>query len=107
MTHSAPKTQTQDEGSKSAPLSLKLSPASRQRLRRLAEQQSRPAHALAREAIEAYLTQEEDRIRRNQEAEAAWQHHQDTGLHATGDEVIAWIRSWGTPDALPKPTCHV
>ena len=40
---------------KVGPLSLKLAPASRQRLRTLAEIQRRPAHALAREAVEAYI----------------------------------------------------
>jgi len=92
---------------KASPLSLKLTPASRQRLRHLAELQRRPAHALAREAIEKYLEQEETRINRNQEADAAWKHYQDTGLHVTGEEAISWIKSWGTPDELPKPVCHV
>ncbi len=90
-----------------APLSLKLTPASRQRLRDLAEQQRRPAHALAREAIEAYLEKQEEAYRRNQEADASWRHYQDTGLHVTGDEAVAWIKSWGTLGQLPKPVCHV
>lgn len=92
---------------KASPLSLKLTPASRQRLRHLAELQRRPAHALAREAIEKYLEQEEARIKRNQEADEAWKHYQDTGLHVTGEDAIAWIKSWGAPDELPKPLCHV
>ncbi len=92
---------------KVGPLSLKLAPASRQRLRSLAEIQRRPAHALAREAVEAYIEAQEEQIRRNQEADAAWKHYQDTGLHITGEEAMAWIRSWGTPNQLPKPVCHV
>jgi predicted transcriptional regulator len=92
---------------KSAPLSLKLTPISRQRLHALAEFQRRPAHAIAREAIEAYLVAEEEQIRHNQEAEAAWKHYQDTGLHVTGEAAIAWIESWGTSNELPKPVCHV
>jgi predicted transcriptional regulator len=74
MITSAPRAPAEDKAPKPAPLSLKLSPASRQRLRNLAELQHRPAHALAREAIEAYIKQEEDRIGRNQEADAAWKH---------------------------------
>jgi predicted transcriptional regulator len=92
---------------KVGPLSIKLAPASRQRLRTLAEIQRRPAHALAREAIEAYIEAQEENIRRDQEADAAWKHYQDTGLHATGEEAMAWITSWGTPGELPKPVCHV
>lgn len=88
---------------KSAPLSLKLSESTRQRLRQLADLKHRPAHALAREAVEAYIAQEELEIHRNQEAQAAWYHYQDTGLHVSGDEAIAWIKSWGTTSPLPTP----
>ena len=94
------------KATKPTPLSLKLTPASRQRLRNLAEQQRRPAHALAREAIEGYIEQEEIRIRRNQEADSSWKHYQDTGLHVTGEEAIAWVESWGTSQPQPKPSCH-
>lgn len=93
----------QEATAKVAPLSVKLTPASRARLRSIADLQNRPAHALAREAIEAYLEQEETRIRRNQEAEASWQHYQETGLHVDGQETIAWLRSLSTSTPLPKP----
>lgn len=95
-----------DEASttKPVPLSLKLPASTRQRLRQLAELKHRPAHALAREAVESYIAHEELEIRRNQEAQAAWCHYQDTGLHVSGDEAIAWIQSWGTTTPLPKPT---
>ena len=96
----------EDKATKPAPLSIKLTSASRQRLRKLAELQRRPAHALAREAIEAYIEQEETRIRRNLEADSAWKHYQDTGLHVTGEEAVAWIESWGTPQQQAKPVCH-
>jgi predicted transcriptional regulator len=92
---------------KVAPLSVKLTPVSRERLRSLADLQRRPAHALAREAIEAYIEKQEEEMRRDQEANASWKHYQDTGLHVTGEEAIAWIKSWGTPNQLPKPVCHV
>jgi len=103
MTNTSPSTQEEAAATKPTPLSLKLSPAVRQRLRDLASQQRRPAHALAREAIEAYIEQEENRIQRNQEADAAWKHYQDTGLHVDGQEVIAWLRSLSTLKPLPKP----
>lgn len=42
---------------------------------------------------------------RNKEADAAWKHYQETGLHITGDEVIAWLKTWGKhSSAVPK--CH-
>jgi predicted transcriptional regulator len=103
MTTSAPTTQEESASTKPTPLSLKLSPTVRQRLRDLAAHQRRPAHALAREAIEAYIEQEEDRIQRNQEADAAWKHYQDTGLRVDGQEAIDWLRSLSTSKPLPKP----
>lgn len=98
---------SKETATKVVPLSVKLTPVSRERLRTLADLQRRPAHALAREAIEAYLEAQEEEIRRNQEADASWKHYQDTGLHVTGEEAIAWIKSWGTSNQLPKPVCHV
>lgn len=103
MNSTATTIKAETAATKPTPLSLKLAPASRQRLRNLAELQRRPAHALAREAIEAYLEQEETRIKRNQEADAAWKHYQDTGLHVDGRETIAWLRSLSTSNPLPKP----
>lgn len=93
----------QDTPTGLAPLSVKLSASSRQRLRELAESMRRPAHALAREAIEAYLEQEETRIRRNQEADAAWRHYQDTGLYVDGQEAANWLRSLSSARPLDKP----
>jgi predicted transcriptional regulator len=42
-------------------------------------------------------------VQRNLEADAAWQHYQDTGLHIDGRETIAWLRSLSTPNPLAKP----
>jgi len=55
MTTISPAAQEESAATKPTPLSVKLSPAVRQRLRNLAAQQRRPAHTLAREAIEAYI----------------------------------------------------
>ena len=41
-----------------------------------------------------------------QDADKAWRHYQETRLHATSEEVFAWIDSWGTANELPKPKCH-
>ena len=34
-------------------------------------------------------------------------HYQETGLHATSEEVFAWIDSWVRRTNCPKPKCHV
>ena len=90
-----------------APMSLKLSSGARERLRALALIKKRPAHALAREAVEDYIARQEEQECRNREADEAWRHYQETGLHATGEEVLKWVASWGTPNQLPPPECHV
>lgn len=59
-----------------------------------------------REAITQYVEREEKRQSLHQEALAAWQEVQDTGLHVTGDEVTAWLDSWGIDNELPAPECH-
>jgi predicted transcriptional regulator len=89
-----------------APMSLKLHSDTREGLRSLAILKNRPAHALAREAVERYVVAEFEREKLTQAADKAWEHYQDTGLHATSDEVFAWVDSWGTANPLPKPICH-
>lgn len=90
-----------------APMSLKLAQEAREGLKSLAIIKKRPAHALAREAVEKYVQAELAREQFTREADVAWQHYQETGLHATQDEVFAWLDSWGTPNELTKPKCHV
>ncbi len=87
-------------------MSLKLAREVRDGLSSLATIKKRPAHALAREAVEAYVKAELAREQFTRDAVKAWQHYQETGLHATSDEVLAWVESWGTPNELPKPQCR-
>ncbi|RMX11420.1 CopG family transcriptional regulator [Allofranklinella schreckenbergeri] len=75
-------------------------------MRAIAQVQKRPVHALAREALMGFIEAEEVRIKRNQQAEQAWENYQKTGLHATGDAVMAWLDTWGTDTPLPTPQCH-
>ena len=89
------------------PMSIKIDPSLRERLSHLAASRKRTPHALAREAIEQYVLIAESRDRANQEAVAAYEHYQETGLHVTGEEVTKWMQSWGTEDEQPAPQCHV
>ncbi|MFY9261478.1 MAG: CopG family ribbon-helix-helix protein [Gallionella sp.] len=88
------------------PMSLKIDLDLRERLKKLAHNRKRSAHSIAREAVENYVVREEARDHFAQDALDAWQHYQETGLHATGDEVMTWIESWGTDKELPPPVCH-
>ncbi len=88
------------------PMSLKIDTDTRDRLSRLAHSRKRTAHAIAREAVETYIAREEARDQFSLDAVSAWQHYEETGLHATGDEVMTWVESWGTDRELPPPLCH-
>ena len=87
-------------------VSVKLNDETRERVRKLAAARQRAPHYLLREAIEQYLEREEARESFKQEALAAWQEFQETGLHLTGAEVEAWLRGWGAEDEAAAPKCH-
>ena len=40
------------------------------------------------------------------EMEDVWVEYQRTGMHATGEEVFAWMDSWFSEDEKPVPECH-
>ena len=71
--------------------SLKLDPATKTRLRRLAGARRRSAHWLMREAIGQYLAREEARERFRRDALAAWSAYQATGRHVAADEADDWL----------------
>jgi predicted transcriptional regulator len=86
--------------------SVKLDPAVKNRVQRLAATRKRTAHWVMKEAIEQYVEREEKREAFNREAVEAWEEYQATGLHVTHEEMIAWLESWGTENELPPPECH-
>jgi predicted transcriptional regulator len=87
-------------------MSVKLDPETRARIERLAETRRRTAHWMMREAIEQYVAREEKREAFRQDTLKAWEEFQMTGLHATGEEVEAWLSTWGTDEEQPAPACH-
>lgn len=40
------------------------------------------------------------------DAYKAWEEYQATGLHLTGEEVVAWLETWGTDEEKAAPECH-
>ena len=87
--------------------SLKLDAETRERVRQLALARQRSPHWVMREAIMQYLAREELREQLRQDALAAWDEYRATGLHATGEEVDAWLARLeaGEEEAEP-PACH-
>jgi predicted transcriptional regulator len=88
------------------PTSIKLDDDLKGRVKQLATARHRTAHWIMREAIAQYVKREEKRESFRQECLKAWEEYRATGLHATAEEVDAWLASWGTDSELPAPECH-
>lgn len=86
--------------------SIKLDDDLKGRVQHLASARRRTSHWIMREAISQYVEREEKREAFRQDALKAWDEFQETGLHATAEEVDQWLASWGTDNELPAPTCH-
>lgn len=89
-----------------APMSIRLDVTTKEKLKVIAARQKRSAHALATEAIIQLIEQQERELAWFDSCDAALKHFDETGLHATHDEVMAWMDSWGTDKVLPAPVCH-
>jgi predicted transcriptional regulator len=59
-----------------------------------------------REAVEQYVSREEQREQLRQDALAAWNHYQTTGLHATAEEADAWLAKLEAGEDAAAPECH-
>jgi predicted transcriptional regulator len=87
-------------------VSVKLDPDTRARIESLAEARHRSAHWVMREAINQYVEREEKRETFRQDTLKAWEEYRETGLHATAEEVEAWLAGWGSENERPAPECH-
>lgn len=88
------------------PVAIKINEDIKARVKRLAEARHRTSHWMMREAITLYVEREERREAFRQDTLTAWEEYRTTGLHATAEEVSAWLESWGTDNELPAPACH-
>jgi predicted transcriptional regulator len=86
--------------------SLKIDDTLKARVQQLAHQRRRSPHWIMLEAIQQYVEREEARESFKQEAVASWTAYQETGRHLTGQELRAWLRTWGTDDETTVPECH-
>ena len=87
-------------------VAIKIDQKTKERYKNLARIKNRSAHWMMREAINQYVDREEKRESFRQDAVNSWNEYQETGLHATGDEVIKWLNTWGTDDEKDAPECH-
>ena len=86
--------------------SIKIDDDLKRRVQHLADLRRRSAHWIMREAIRQYVEREEARESFKQEALASWAAYQETSRHLTGEEVRAWLNTWGTDDEAVVPECH-
>lgn len=86
--------------------SLDIDPKLEARIRDLAGRQKRSVDSVMVEAIEQYVARQEARVSFDEEEEASWRDFQETGLHITGEELFAWLDTWGTDHEKDPPACH-
>lgn len=87
--------------------SIKIPGELKKRIQSLAEARQRTPHALMLQALETFVSREEQREAFRQEGIEAWEEYQRTGLHLTGDEVRGWIEQIRQGKKEPMPKCHV
>lgn len=87
--------------------SVKLDSNLKARIQKLASARRRTSHWIMREAVEQYVEREEKREQLHQDALAAWNHYQTTGLHVPADEADAWLEKLEKGGNAPAPECHV
>lgn len=85
-----------------ATTSVRLDDELQDRLARLAERMRRTRGWIINEALEEYVSREELQEERYQQSLEALR-EAEAGDVIEGDEVIAWIESWGTENELPPP----
>jgi len=90
----------------SAPVAVKIDLDMKERVKRLADASHRTPHWMMKEAIREYVERGEKREAFRQDGIRAWNEYQATGLHVTGDEVIAWLDTWGEENEKAAPVCH-
>lgn len=90
----------------SSTTSIKLDPAMKERIRRLADAQRRTPHWVMKEAIEEYVAREERQEQFRADALAALEDYQATGLHLTGEEVDEWLEKLERGEESKMPEWH-
>lgn len=87
-------------------VAVKIEPEMHGRMKRLAARRQRTQHWLMRDATRQYVEREEAREAFLQQARDAWQEYRETGLHASAEEVLAWLATWGGEVETATPVCH-
>ena len=76
------------------------------RLNYLSKLYDRPISYLIREATKAYLDSQSKKLAFLQEANIAYEHFNDTGLHVNHIEMKNWLNNLSSGNLTEKPICH-
>ncbi len=90
----------------SSPVSLRVPDDIRERYASLAQATHRTPHWLMIDALKDYLMVKEKRAMLIKGAVESSDHYDETGLHITGEECLAWIDTWGSETEKEPPKCH-
>ena len=84
-------------------VTVKIDPEKRERIKGLAARRRRNQDWLIRDAIREYVEREEARDAFLRQARDAWLEYRETGLHASAEEVLAWLATWGGESEMAPP----
>jgi predicted transcriptional regulator len=85
-------------------MAVKLESEMRERLQALGNARRRTPHWLMCEAIRLYVEREEEVERARVETRERLAHYDATGEYIAGEDVVAWLKTWGTQREQPAPT---
>ena len=86
---------------RSASLSVRIKPATKKRLAKLAEASGRSSNFLISDAVESYVADQERLMAEIRQASRQVK----AGHYIRNEDVKAWLLSWGTKHELPAPKC--
>ena len=86
---------------RSATLSVRLTPETKKRLARLAKASGRSSNFLIADAVESYVSDQERMLAEVRQADRQVQ----SGHYVRNEDMKAWLLSWGTDRELPPPKC--
>lgn len=89
------------ENTKTATFSIRLKPAIKKRLAKLAKTSGRSSNFLISDAVESYISDQERMLAEIRQADRQVK----TGHYIKHDDMKAWLLSWGTDRELPPPKC--
>ena len=86
---------------RSAALSVRLKPKTKQRLAKLAKASGRSSNFLISDAVESYVADQERMLAEVRQADR----HARSGHYIKHEDMKAWLLSWGTNRELQPPKC--